>query len=62
MMYIMEWFTTMFVYNLPIETTAQIWDLFLFGNGHKVLFKVALALLKIYEGKFRLMHNFFFFI
>jgi hypothetical protein len=48
--YSTEWFTTMFVYSLPIETTARIWDIFFFGDGPQVLFRVGLALLKIYEG------------
>lgn len=48
--YSTEWFTTMFVYSLPMETTARIWDIFFFGDGPQVLFRVALAILKIYEG------------
>ena len=40
----------MFVYSLPIETVARIWDIFLFGDGPKVLFQVSLALLKIHQG------------
>eukprot|EP01114_Cavostelium_apophysatum_P022415 TRINITY_DN8100_c0_g1_i1.p1 TRINITY_DN8100_c0_g1~~TRINITY_DN8100_c0_g1_i1.p1 ORF type:complete len:453 (-),score=114.30 TRINITY_DN8100_c0_g1_i1:25-1383(-) len=49
LMYVTEWFTTMFVYNLPIDTVARIWDMFFFGEGQKVLFKAGLAILKIYK-------------
>jgi len=49
-MYLTEWFTTMFVYNLPIETVAYIWDVFFFGVGFQTLFQVGLAILKIFQG------------
>jgi len=48
-MYLTEWFTCMFVYNLARETTALIWDLFFFRNGQEELFRVGLALLEIYQ-------------
>ncbi len=35
-MYVTEWFTTMFVYNLSRETVALIWDLFFYDEGYQV--------------------------
>jgi len=48
-MYVTEWFTTMYVYALPIESTARVWDLFFYGDGPAVLFRAGLALIKIHE-------------
>jgi len=48
-MYCTEWFTTMFIYCMPVDTVARIWDIFFYGDGPQVLFRVALALMKIYE-------------
>jgi len=43
-MYVTEWFTTLFVYRLPLYTVVRIWDFF-FTYGQEALFKVGLALL-----------------
>eukprot|EP01023_Acetabularia_acetabulum_P054664 TRINITY_DN6194_c0_g1_i3.p2 TRINITY_DN6194_c0_g1~~TRINITY_DN6194_c0_g1_i3.p2 ORF type:complete len:231 (-),score=29.31 TRINITY_DN6194_c0_g1_i3:1279-1875(-) len=43
-----DWFLCLFITSLPSETTARVWDSF-FYEGPKVLFRVALAILKIFE-------------
>jgi len=43
-MYVTEWFTTLFVYRLPLHTILRVWDFF-FTYGQAALFKVGLALL-----------------
>jgi len=47
-MYVTEWFTTLFVYRLPLDTVVRIWDFF-FTYGQEALFKVGLALLAYCE-------------
>jgi len=42
--YITEWFTTLYVYRLPLDTVARVWDYF-FIYGQEVLFKVGLAVI-----------------
>ncbi|KAI8998250.1 rab-GTPase-TBC domain-containing protein [Gaertneriomyces semiglobifer] len=43
-----QWFLTLFVNALPIHTTLRVWDAF-FYQGEKVLYRVALTLLKVHE-------------
>jgi hypothetical protein len=43
-----NWFLCLFVNAVPLETTLRIWDV-LFHEGPKILFRFALALLKIHE-------------
>ncbi|XP_052685862.1 TBC1 domain family member 2B-like isoform X2 [Crassostrea angulata] len=43
-----NWFLTVFVDNIPIETFLRIWDAFLF-EGSKVLFRFAVAFFKYVE-------------
>lgn len=43
-----EWFMTLFVNALPIETVLRVWDAF-FYEGTKVLFRVSLALFHRHE-------------
>ncbi|XP_013784589.1 TBC1 domain family member 2B-like [Limulus polyphemus] len=43
-----NWFLTVYVDNIPVETYLHIWDVFLF-EGSKVLFRFALAFFKICE-------------
>lgn len=40
-----KWFVCLFIDTLPIETVLRIWDAF-FNEGRKLLFRVALTLLK----------------
>jgi hypothetical protein len=47
-LYSTEWFITLFCRSLPHEVVLRIWDAF-FYEGYKVLFRVALALLKTTE-------------
>ncbi|KAL4457817.1 hypothetical protein ABPG75_012682 [Micractinium tetrahymenae] len=43
-----DWFLCLFCTSLPAETVARVWDALL-NEGPKVLFRVALALLKLHE-------------
>ncbi|ELU03415.1 hypothetical protein CAPTEDRAFT_172092 [Capitella teleta] len=43
-----NWFMTIFVDNIPVETFLRIWDTFLY-EGSKVLFRYAVAFLKYRE-------------
>jgi len=43
-MYVTEWFTTLFVYRLPLYTVVRVWDFF-FTYGQEAMFKIGLALL-----------------
>jgi hypothetical protein len=43
-----EWFLCIYCKSLPIETAFRIWDMF-FYDGPKVIFRCALAVLKIFE-------------
>ncbi|RLN58937.1 hypothetical protein BBJ28_00022414 [Nothophytophthora sp. Chile5] len=45
-MYLTQWFLTLFTYNFPFEFVTRVWDAFL-REGWKVIFRVALALLKL---------------
>jgi len=47
-----SWLLRLFVNVLPMETTLRIWDCFLY-EGSKVLFRVALAFLKLHEDQVR---------
>ena len=43
-----SWFLTCFVDNIPVDVYLRIWDVFLY-EGSKVLFRFALAFLKMHE-------------
>ncbi|EFJ51322.1 hypothetical protein VOLCADRAFT_120512 [Volvox carteri f. nagariensis] len=43
-----DWYLCLYSLSLPSETVMRVWDA-LFFEGPKILFRVALALLKIYE-------------
>ena len=43
-----EWLLCLFTCTLPAETTARVWDAYLF-EGAKVLVRVSIALLKMHE-------------
>ncbi|OZJ05742.1 hypothetical protein BZG36_01289 [Bifiguratus adelaidae] len=45
-----HWFLTLFINVLPVETVLRVWDCF-FYEGNKVLFRVALAIFKMYESR-----------
>ena len=47
-MYATQWFMTIFSNNIPLELTLRIWDMF-FIEGQKVMYRVALAVLRINE-------------
>jgi len=42
--YVTEWFTTLYVYRLPLHTVARVWDYF-FLFGQESLFKIGLAII-----------------
>ena len=46
-----KWFICLYAEVLPTETVLRIWDC-LFAEGSKMLFRVALTLLKIHEKEF----------
>ena len=43
-----NWFLCLYIHAVPLETTLRIWDV-MFYEGSKILFRVALSLLKINE-------------
>ncbi|KAI8050662.1 rab-GTPase-TBC domain-containing protein [Gilbertella persicaria] len=43
-----HWFLTMYIHILPVETVLRVWDCF-FIEGFKVLYQVALTILKLNE-------------
>ncbi|KAM7277728.1 hypothetical protein ACFE04_004862 [Oxalis oulophora] len=45
-MYASQWFITVFSYSFPFPLALRIWDVFLYEQGIKIVFKVGLALLK----------------
>jgi hypothetical protein len=49
-MYASQWFLSFFATNLKYETMVRIVDIFLL-EGQKVLYKVAIAILKLNEDK-----------
>ena len=55
-----SWFSSLFCTALPAETAVRIWDV-LFLEGPKILFRVALALFKVWLYPiccvFRISHN-----
>lgn len=46
----LQWFLCLFVNTLPTETVLRVWDMF-FNEGDKVLFRIAIGLLKLHEAK-----------
>mmetsp|Transcript_32008 Transcript_32008/g.70106 ORF Transcript_32008/g.70106 Transcript_32008/m.70106 type:complete len:362 (+) Transcript_32008:1258-2343(+) len=45
-MYASQWFMTVCIANFPFATVVRVWDIFL-NEGIKIVFRVALALLKL---------------
>lgn len=45
-MYASQWFMTVCIYNFPFATVVRVWDIFL-AEGVKIIFRIALALLKL---------------
>ena len=43
-----KWFLCIFVNCLPLETTLRVWDVF-FHEGEEALFRVALAIFKLFQ-------------
>ena len=48
--YATEWFVTIYARSFPFDLALRVWDVFLY-EGWKIVFRVALALLKIHESK-----------
>jgi hypothetical protein len=48
-----SWLLRLFVNVFPIETTLRVWDCFLF-EGSKILFRVALAYLKLHDEQLKI--------
>jgi TBC1 domain family member 10 len=53
-MYASQWFMTLFSYSFPFDVVMRVWDMFLF-EGWKVVYRVALAVLKLSERELLLM-------
>jgi hypothetical protein len=53
-MYASQWFMTLFSYSFPFDVVMRVWDMFLF-EGWKVVYRVALAVLKLSEKDLLLM-------
>lgn len=49
--YLVDWFMTIFLKPLPLDIASRVWDLYLL-EGEIFLFKVMLALLKMYSHPF----------
>ncbi|KAI8051688.1 rab-GTPase-TBC domain-containing protein [Syncephalis plumigaleata] len=46
LMYVTQWFLTLFTMALPWETVLRVWDVFYFG-GNKFVFRVGLGILDV---------------
>uniref|UniRef100_K3WL35 Rab-GAP TBC domain-containing protein n=1 Tax=Globisporangium ultimum (strain ATCC 200006 / CBS 805.95 / DAOM BR144) TaxID=431595 RepID=K3WL35_GLOUD len=55
-MYLTQWFITLFTYNFPFEFVTRVWDMFLY-EGWKIIFRVALALMKISQSEVAFAHD-----
>eukprot|EP01029_Cantina_marsupialis_P022579 TRINITY_DN5515_c0_g1_i2.p1 TRINITY_DN5515_c0_g1~~TRINITY_DN5515_c0_g1_i2.p1 ORF type:complete len:292 (-),score=49.67 TRINITY_DN5515_c0_g1_i2:1036-1911(-) len=49
-MFATQWFVTIFLYSFPFHFVARIWDAFL-NEGWKIVFRVAIAIMKVNESK-----------
>ena len=49
-----QWFLTLLSYNLPLDVLVRVWDV-LVMDGWKTVFRVGVAMLKLFEGKLLLM-------
>lgn len=49
-MYATKWYMTLMLEHLPFDVAVRIWDIY-FSEGYKVVFNLALALLKMYESE-----------
>ncbi|XP_069047472.1 uncharacterized protein tbc1d10c [Lepisosteus oculatus] len=49
LMYLTDWFMCLYTRNLPFNTLLRVWDIF-FSEGVKVLFKVAVVLVRMALG------------
>jgi len=47
-MYASQWFMTVCIYGFRFRTVCRVWDIFL-AEGVKIIFRVALAILKLNE-------------
>jgi hypothetical protein len=50
-MWAAQWFLTVYTYNMPFAVVVRVWDAFA-CEGWKVVFRIALAALKLCEGEF----------
>jgi hypothetical protein len=46
--YCTEWFVTIYTRSFPFDLVLRVWDVFI-AEGWKIVFRVAIALLKVYE-------------
>lgn len=55
-MYACQWFISIFSVNFKFDTLVRIFDVFLL-EGEKILYRIALAILKIHEGIIYLLYR-----
>ncbi|KAI8979031.1 rab-GTPase-TBC domain-containing protein [Pilobolus umbonatus] len=53
-----HWFLTLFINILPIETVFRIWDCLLVGEGFKIIYQVALTIIKMNEDNIRRVEDY----
>eukprot|EP00357_Protocruzia_adherens_P028219 CAMPEP_0114996664 /NCGR_PEP_ID=MMETSP0216-20121206/14450_1 /TAXON_ID=223996 /ORGANISM="Protocruzia adherens, Strain Boccale" /LENGTH=344 /DNA_ID=CAMNT_0002360921 /DNA_START=36 /DNA_END=1070 /DNA_ORIENTATION=- len=53
-MYASQWYITVFSLNFRFDAVVRIWDVFL-AEGDKILFRVSMAILKLYHDEFLTM-------
>lgn len=58
-LFAVQWFLCVFSYNLPVESVIRVWDVF-FCEGHCYLFRLGLAILRIFRKKIFSFQNFHF--
>lgn len=51
-MFASRWFMTLFSRDFPADVVVRIWDCF-FMEGLKIMFRVALAVLKLVQSKIK---------
>jgi hypothetical protein len=58
-LFAVQWFLCVFSYNLPVESVIRVWDVF-FSEGYVFLFRLGLAVLRIFRKKIFSYQNFHF--
>ncbi len=51
-MFLTEWIMTFFCRGFSFELVTRVWDIFMFEGDMKIIYRVALAILKYFEDEF----------